>query len=171
MANGIVRELAAMREHMADLELRLSNSVRHGTVTHVDPKKQLFRMQIGKDAEGEPQLSPWIRYGQIAGALKVHAPPSVGQNMTMFAPGGDIEQAVGLPLSWNTGNTSPSQKGDENVMTFGSFRAEVRGDELVITVPRILLKCGGSTIELTDAQIAATSSAMIRLVAPQVKEN
>ena len=144
-----MKALAKLLLRVAELERRVANTMRHGPVVEVDPKKQVVRLGIGEDDNGQPVPGPWVPYGQIAGAMKVHTPPSVGQNMTMFSPTGDFRQAVAMPFTWSDENGSPSEKGDEHVATFGDFKAEIRGNELVITVPRIFFKCEGSTFELT----------------------
>ena len=156
--SSIPQELARIARRMADLERRLENSVRHGAVKEVDAERQRVRLAIGKGPDGTEQLSPWIPYAQQAGALKVHTPPSVGQNMTAFSPGGDLEQAMALPMTWNDGNASPSSSADENVMTFGDSKVEIRGDEIVVTVPRLFIKCGGTTLELTEGGLKAVAA-------------
>lgn len=144
-----LRELIEVVARVSELERRFASMIRHGSVTEVDPKKHLARVSFGEDENGKPVPGPWVPYAQIAGAMKVHTPPSVGQNMTMFSPSGDMRQAVALPMTWSDQNGSPSEKGDEHVATFGDFKAEIRGNELVITVPRIFFKCEGTTFELT----------------------
>lgn len=144
----LVSVLVRLDANVAEINRRLENGDRHGTVHEVDPKKQRVRMRLG-GTDDEPFLSPWIPYNQTAGALKFHSPPSKGQQMTFRAPDGDFRQGYAIPLTWSDENKSPSEKGDEHVATFGEFKAEVRGKELTIEVPRIFLKCGGSTFELT----------------------
>ena len=78
--------------------------------------------------------------------------------MTYFAPGSDPRQAVALPMTWSDQNKSPSDKGDENVLTFGSARVELRGGEIVVEVPRLFIKCGGTTFELTGGGIKAVAA-------------
>jgi hypothetical protein len=103
----------------------------------VDPgdgdKPWRVRLLIGP--EGQPKfLSPWIPYHQIAGALKVHTPPSVGQQMTMLNPTGDFRQAVVIPLTWSDAIESPSRRGDEHVLTFGQVRITIREDRVIVKV-------------------------------------
>jgi hypothetical protein len=62
--------------------------------------------------------------------------------MTVLNGSGDFRQGLALPMTWSDSNKSPSEKGDENVLTFGNFRIELRGDELRITV-------GGFIVSLT----------------------
>ena len=139
----LARELASLRRRIADLERRQENSARHGAVTDVDAEKQLVRLAIGKGPDGTVQKSAWIPYGQFAGALKVHTPPTVGQNMSMFAPGGSIEQAVALPFTWNDDNESPSDKEDENVITYGDVRLTLKEDHIRIEISGVVWKLSG----------------------------
>lgn len=139
----IARELANLRKRIADLERRQENSFRHGAVTDVDAEKQLVRLAIGKGVDGTVQKSAWIPYGQFAGALKVHTPPTVGQNMSMFAPGGSLEQAVALPFTWNEANASPSDQEDENVITYGDVRLTLKADHIRIEIGGTVWKLSG----------------------------
>ena len=143
-----MRELVEAVARVAELERRVAGMVRHGTVEQVDPQKQRVRLRLG-GTDDKPFIGPWVPYAQIAGALKVHTPPSVGQQMTLLSPTGDPRQAVALPMTWSNQNASPSQKGDEHVLTFGSCRIELRGNEIIVKVPRLFVECDGSTFELT----------------------
>ena len=137
-----IRELVELASRVAELERRFSGVMRHGTIEQVDPAKHLVRLNFGQDDDGKPFLSPWVPYAQIAGALKVHTPPSKGQQFTALSPTGDWQQAVALPLTWSDANPSPSQKGDEHVLTFGDWRISLKSDLLK-------LECGGTSWELS----------------------
>lgn len=108
-----------LHQRVAEIERRLENQMRHGTVKEVDAKKGLMRLTVGKDLQGAEQLSPWIPYGQHMGDWKFHNPPSVGQTFTMFSPSGDFRQAQAIPLMQSDKNKSPSDKPDEHVITYG----------------------------------------------------
>lgn len=137
-----MRELAELVLRVSELERRLANIFRHGTAEQVDPEKQLVRMRLGEDANGQPFVGPWVPYAQIAGALKVHTPPSQGQQLTMLNPTGDMRQAIAMPMTWSEANPSPSTKGDEHVLTFGNVRIDLKGGSLKITV-------GGHSVEIS----------------------
>ncbi|MFN3892000.1 MAG: phage baseplate assembly protein V [Beijerinckiaceae bacterium] len=138
-----------MMERIARLEQRVAAGAMHGPVTDVDTKKQVARVRLGGTDE-EPWKSPWIPYGQFAGALKVHTPPTVGQNMTLFNPTGDPAQGVLLPFTWNNTFSSPSDKDDENVLTYGNVRIEIKND-------RVFVKVGGSEITITGEKMTVKS--------------
>lgn len=142
--------LVELFRRIADIERRMANVVRHGTVAEVDPKGRV-RLKIGENKDGSPFLSPWVPYSQVAGALKVHSPPSVGQQMTLIAPTGDTKQAVALPMTWSNQNTAPSEQGNEHVLTFGQVRLDMTGGKLKITAPEIELVAGGHSQKLTGS--------------------
>lgn len=137
-------------ERLSALEQRFANIGVEGKVTDVDPSKRVYRQVIGKDENGNDVKSPWIPYSQHAGAFKAHIPPTVGQSM-MLISNGDMETGVGIPATWSDSNPSPSDKGDQNVITFGPYTATLKGDELRIKGPKIVLELGGNAIELTEA--------------------
>jgi phage baseplate assembly protein gpV len=141
-----MHELVELASRVADLERRFSGVVRHGTVDEVDPGKQIVRIKFGEDKDGKPFLSPWLPYAQIAGALKVHTPPTKGQQMSTLSPSGDWMQAVALPMHWSDQNQSPSSNGDENVLTYGNVRATIKDDLVQVIV-------GGCTLEVTSGHV------------------
>lgn len=139
-----MRELVELALRVAELERRHASAFRHGTVEQVDAEKQLVRVRMGEDKNGKPFVGPWVPYAQIAGALKVHTPPSKGQQMTMLNPSGDFRQAVAIPMTWSDQNKSPSDKEDEHVLTFGSVRITLKEKSLKVEV-------GDHSVEVTDA--------------------
>lgn len=135
-----------MAVRLAELERRVENMQRHGTVAEVDAATSRVRLVIG-GTEEEPMLSPWVRPAQMAGALKVHALPSVGQTMTLFSPGGEMAAGVAVPFTWSNANEAPSDSAEENVVTFGSVRIELTGEGLKITA-------GGTVVDITGDGVA-----------------
>ena len=138
--------LLALSNRVATLERRVTFGARHAPVAQVDAAKGLVRLDLGEGDAGR-LLSPWIPYAQIAGALKVHTPPSVGQQMTYLAPGGDTEQAIALPMTWSNQNESPSQSGAENVVTFGDVR-------ITLTETAVRIEVGGFVLQVSGEGLA-----------------
>lgn len=130
--------LVRMLNRIDRLERRAESMMAHGTVAQVDPAKGRVRLRLG-GSDDKPFLSPWIPYAQIAGALKVHTPPSVGQQMTAISPCGDLRQACALPMTFSEANASPSQSGEENVVTYGGFRLTLKGDALIVEGPKVVV--------------------------------
>lgn len=134
----------ALLERITRLERNQSSAVLYGTVSDVDTSKQRVRVKLG-ESDGEAVKTPWIPYQQTAGALKIHSPPSVGQQMRVISPGGMLENGMADPMTWSNASPTPNTNGGENQITFGSFSAVLKGNELAITVPTLRLTCGGTT--------------------------
>ncbi len=150
-----LRGLQVLAARVADLERRLANMHRHGSVAEVEGG--LCRLNLG-GTDDAPFLSPWVPYAQIAGALKIHTPPSMGQQLTLFSPSGDLLQGIAVPFTWTDANPSPSDATDQHVLTFGDLRAELTpaglhislgASEIVILHDAIVLK---STEVVTDGR-------------------
>lgn len=124
-------------QRLAEIDRKVSGMMRSGVVTDVDTRKHLVRMEIGRDANGQPVKGPWVPYAQIAGKLKVHTPPSVGQQMVALSPSGDPAQAVAMPFTWSNSNAAPSQSQSENVIQYGGMKFTLTDGALAITGGRI----------------------------------
>ena len=144
----MIQAFAALARRMAELERRVDNAQHFGTVDEVDPARQMVRLDLGDGLR-----SPWAPYGQSAGALKIHAPPTIGQQMALFSPSGDLAQGVATPLSFTAGEPSPSSAGDINTLTFGEIRIDLAEDALTITA-------GGVVVTLSAAGLAITGGSV-----------
>lgn len=152
-----MQELVEVLARLSDLERRVAGMARHGAVAEVNPVAATVRLDFGGGF-----LSAAVPYAQIAGALKAHVPPSVGQQMTLLAPSGDWRQAVAVPLTWSEANPSPETAGDRHVVTFGSARIELRADELIVTVGSSELRMtAGGQIELTGSEIRTDGTTVL----------
>ncbi|KAB0269063.1 phage baseplate assembly protein V [Microvirga brassicacearum] len=140
-----MRSLIETLARQVESENRGSNSLRYGTVHEVNAETHKIRVRLGGTDE-KPYLSPWIPYAQVAGALKVHTPPSKGQQFALMSGDGDFRRGIAIPMTWSDENASPSKKGDEHVMTFGDVKVEVRGKQLKLTV-------GGAVFDATDQAV------------------
>ena len=147
-----IREIVELVARVTDLERRVAGVMRHGTVTEVDPGRQRMRLDFGPTHGGQGRfLSPWLPYAQFSGALRVHTPPTIGQQFTVMSPTGDFQQAVAVPLTHHAGNPSPSTAGDENVITYGNVRMTLADDLVRIVV-------GGSILKMTAAEITLSTN-------------
>lgn len=149
-----IHELVELVARIAELERRFSGMMRHGTVAEVDTNTQRIRLDFGP-AHGISGrfLSPWIPYAQFSGALRVHTPPSVGQQFTAMSPNGDFQQAVAVPLTHSSSNPSPSMAADQNVLNFGNVTLTLAEDYLEIAVGGVRFKVDGANVEITGGEV------------------
>jgi phage baseplate assembly protein V len=160
----MIEEHAMLLHRVAEMERRQDNQVRHGKVTDIDAEKQLARIEIG-ERDGTPLKSAWVPYAQVAGGYKAHTPPTVGQQMTLFAPNGEVRQAVLLPFTWSNDNQSPSDKADEHVDTFGDkwkwtrkkdlFHIQLDKAEVEIKPASVALKHEGASLTVSANNVEA----------------
>lgn len=128
------------------LEHMVANFVRPGTVEEVVPGQSVRVRMSEADGDQPPLVGAAIPYAQIAGAAKVHTPPSVGQQMMVISPSGDPRQAIAIPYWWSNANATPSTAGDEEVYTRGSTKITLRGDSVEALVAGAVIKIEASKI-------------------------
>lgn len=159
--------LLELSNRLSRIEARLAGMVRHGPVKEVNAAEGWVRLDLGGGL-----LSPKLPYAQVAGGLKIHAPPTEGQQMTAIAPGGDPTQAIALPMTWSDANASPSESGEENVLTYGSVRIELRGDEILATVGGASLRMESDAVTISIGGVSWTlSGSGEQTTGGQVKHN
>lgn len=143
LADIIAEAITPLIDAIVEHDRRLGATDWRGKVTDVDPAKKLARIEIGKNSDGEAIKSPWLPYSQTAGALKVHSPPSEGQTMTIRGSTGDIEQGALEPFHWSDDNQSPSESGDEHVLTLGDVRVTLTGGGITATIGGVTYSFSG----------------------------
>lgn len=156
-----MRHIQDVEARLSALEQRVSAMVLPGPVAAVDRAGHRVRIRIGGD-DDQPLLSPWVRYGQVAGALKVHTPPTIGQQMHLFSPAGDTRMGVAMPLGWSDSQPAPDA-GDIPVMTYGPLRAELTDEGLTVTVGSLVVTVSGDefAVELGGSRLALGSGEIL----------
>jgi hypothetical protein len=101
MADDYQRLLA----QIADLRRQMSQQTQKGTVHEVKGTK--LRMVLGKDKDGKEILSPWLNTGNMRGGAREQRFYKKGQNLSIFAPGGDIAQGMLMPYAPNKDFKTP----------------------------------------------------------------
>lgn len=148
-----MREVVELAARIAELERRFAGLMRHGTVEEIDTTRHRIRLNFGKDIDGKPFLSPWVPYAQVAGALKVHTPPSKGQQFTALSPSGDWQQAIALPMTWSDQNASPSSAGNEHVLTYGDVRLTIREQMLEARLGPVTLRVTAQGVAIMGGKV------------------
>jgi phage baseplate assembly protein V len=90
-------------QNFAELLRLINNLIRLGTVAEVDPAAVRCRIKIG-DLE-----TNWIRWVSArAGTTRDWDPPTVGEQVVVFAPGGDLSAAFFITGLNQTAHPAPS---------------------------------------------------------------
>lgn len=143
----VSRIIARMQGQIAELQRRQNNAVRSGRVVDVDPGRQRVKVDIGD--EGNPLITPWIRWPERAGARKTWNPPSVGELMTVLSPAGEVdEKSLAVHGGFTNDNPAPSSDGDAQVFTLGPLTVTTKGNGATLQI-------GGFTVKLSAAGVDA----------------
>lgn len=78
-----------IRFRLAEMERRLNNIQRPGKVVEIDAAKGVVKVQFTQ-ADGKPITSPWIPWTTRAGKIKIWHPPSVGEQVIIHSPSGEM---------------------------------------------------------------------------------
>jgi len=88
---------------IVELQRRLFNLIKFGTVHSADYPKSLIRVEVGGNATG---WLPWLT--RRAGASTEWWAPEVGEQVVVLSPCGDPAQAVVLPSLYSNAHPAPS---------------------------------------------------------------
>lgn len=139
------RQAATRDYHFAELERRLANVVRVGTIHAVQNGK--VRVKIGTDPDGKPVLTPWLPWTERAGRIKTWAPPSAGEQVRVVSPSGDVAQGWIDCGGFSDANPAPSNDAAEHVETIGDVRLVIRNGEFTVVQ-------GGASISLKGGMVS-----------------
>ncbi|MDO5631136.1 MAG: hypothetical protein Q4G22_04790 [Paracoccus sp. (in: a-proteobacteria)] len=133
------RILAEIMRQQSEIHRRMTNMIRVGRVTEVDAANGLVRVDVG--AEGAALVTPPIPWPERAGARRSWNPPTVGEVMTVFSPGGEVGATSVAAYGGFTSDTpAPSGDGDAAVFAIGGVTITVQGDAVTIEAPTVTVK-------------------------------
>lgn len=94
---------------VADMDRRMANVLRPGTVKSFDPQTNTAVCDVGFTTHDVPA-------GNHAGTAKHWHPLKPGQQITLCCPGGDVANAFILPGGFHDQNAAPSTSADEELI-------------------------------------------------------
>jgi phage baseplate assembly protein V len=167
----LVRLIVDMVQRVHALEHRVSSQIRQGTISDVDNTKHRVRVMLDEPG-AEPFKSGWMPAAQFAApgkGLKAHTPMTVGQSVTIFAPAGELRQAVAVPFTWSDQAPAPGSD-DHPVLTFGDWNIDAKGDEITVTTPKLKIISGDTVIAIEDGKITLTGD-LVQVSGTTLKHN
>lgn len=142
----------------AELLRLLNNLIRYGTIAEIDHDAVRVRVRSG-DA-----LTDWIRWQESrAGKTRTWNPPTLGEQVVLFAPGGEL-RAASVLVALNTQATPPPSNDPNVTMIELPDGAVIQYDHgvshLQATLPgTATVKAAGDVVVTTDATLTATAAA------------
>lgn len=144
---------------LPELERRMANVIRDGTIMAVDLAKRRVRVKSG---EIETTWLPWPA-GRAGPGKRRWDPPEVGEQVTMISPSGDLRQARVIPGIYQEAYDSPSSDGNKDHVTYGdgtvieydrashTLLANLGASSILADRTKIVLTIGDTTLTMTAA--------------------
>lgn len=133
--------VARLSMEVARLNRVIQRQSRFGTVAEIDAGRARARVLLSDPDHGQ-FIGPWRPWAEMAGATRSWSPPSVGQQMLVIAPGGDLRQSIMLPATFSDSITAPSDRSDANRVSFGAGQLDMEADRYGLAWPRVDLGKG-----------------------------
>lgn len=99
--------------NLIDLARRLTNILRPGTVEAIDHAAARLRIRSGDILT---DWLPWLTHR--AGATATWNPPTVGEQVLLLAPSGELSAALVLPALYADAHPAPSASPNEHLIEF-----------------------------------------------------
>lgn len=131
-----------MSAAITDTQRRLANIIRIGTIEEADYATARVKVRFGEILTG------WLPFGgQRAGGMRVWNPPSVGEQVVVLSPSGDLAQGVAIPGLYSDAKPAPGSTGSAVNVVFPD----------------------GSTLSWDGGNLVFTSTAAVKIVAPTIR--
>jgi phage baseplate assembly protein V len=151
-----------MRAGDDNFENDLGDVANYGRVLEVDHSAGKIRVQLGDVETG------WIRWSTgRAGATRIWSPPSVGEQVAVIAPSGDIEGAFALG-GFHSDERPPAGDSSRELIEFGDgavIAYDPESHALEAHLPAgatvSIIAAGGVTIDASDGGLSITGDVTI----------
>jgi len=150
----LARQIHDLYRQIADLRQKINGTVRFGSVTDVDAKRQMARVELSLGEKKKTQKSAWVPYGLgQAGEFKQIWHPSKGQNMTLLCANGDPAQGVLFPFTYSKQYPTPSDDEACHILCdFGSSRIEVWKDKIKVISDNLIFTANKTILSEADVE-------------------
>ena len=131
---------------VAELERKLANIVRPGRIYEVSAERTRVRVAYDADAAGNAVVTTWLPWLTArAGVVLTWSAPSLGEQVLLLAPVGDLAQAYVLPAIYQVPQDPPTDVQEHALLLPAGDKLRIEGD-IEVT--------GGITV---DGGVSATS--------------
>lgn len=145
--------------NLSDLQRRLENVIRIGTIAHVelsDTAAPRVRVQDGD------LLTDWLPFGAMrAGTARVWSAPTVGEQVILLSPSGELASAVVFGSLFCAGIQAPSTDPHDHIIDFADGTRVSHNDAtgaMVFTGMRTVLMQASESVTIETADLTITAS-------------
>ena len=161
-------DIQQLRWAVVELQRRLSNVVRIGTVADLDVTAARVRVQYDEASDGTPAVTRWLQWGvRRAGPDRTWWAPEVGEQVVVLSPSGDLSQGIVVCSLWQ--NAYPANGSDADVSRIdwsdGSWAEHDRG------TGRVVVRATGDLVGEAGGVATLESPTRVEVNAPQINLN
>lgn len=143
-------EAPAKALDLGEIARRLANIVRPGTVAEVDLESARVRVRYAAGPDGGPVLTGWLPWiAAAAGEDRDWRPPSVGEQVVMLSPFGELSAGWILPGAYRDDYPAPDSSGTKRVTRYRDG-AVVSYDSSTHELSAVLPEGGSASITAPD---------------------
>lgn len=158
--------------NFADLQRRLENVIRIGTIAHVDLSDTAAPRVRVQDGE---LLTTWLPFGAMrAGTARVWSAPTVGEQVILLSPSGELASAVVFGSLFCAGIQAPSDDPHDHIIDFADGTRVSHNDAtgaMVFTGMRTVLMQASEAVTIETADLTITASGSITHDTPATSLN
>ncbi|MFI9652601.1 phage baseplate assembly protein V [Guyparkeria sp. GHLCS8-2] len=146
----------------AEINRRLENLIRLGTVDQADYASARLKVRIGELVTG---WLPWLTHR--AGGDRSWWAPEVGEQVVLLSPGGDLAQGIVLPSLYRDAHPAPGTDPAKHTTRYQNGTEETHdraAQHYHLNVPaggKITLQVGNTTLVLEDGQTKLTTPKLV----------
>lgn len=139
---------------VGELQRQMSNLIRIGKIIGLDEANARVKVSVGGL---ETDWLPWAV--SRAGATRTWSAPRIGEQVIVLSPYGDPAQGVVMPSLYQDAHPAPAASQDQETIVYPDGAKQdynSAAHTYLLDVPsggKITIRCGPSSIELSDAGI------------------
>ena len=157
---------------LADLARRLENLIRIVTIAHVDVADAAAPRVRVQDGD---LLTGWLPFGALrAGTARVWSAPTVGEQVLLLSPSGELASAVVFGSLFCSATPAPSTNPHDHIIDFADGTRISHNDAtgaMVFTGMKTLLLKASQSITLDTATVLVKASASVTVDTPATHLN
>ena len=112
-------EAPAKALDLGEVARRLANVARPATIAELDLPAARARARYGTDSDDNPVLTGWLPWiGPAAGEDRAWRPPSIGEQVLLLAPYGELSAAWILPGAYRDTFPAPESSGAKHAVAY-----------------------------------------------------
>jgi phage baseplate assembly protein V len=125
------KQVIELHRQCEEANRRIHNMLRPGRVTQISQDGSEVKVAYALDDDGNDVETGWIPWTSRAGAVKIWSPPSIGEQVRIHSPSGDVSDHSWVdPGGFSNANPANHNKAGEYKKTVGQSSSTYTGNSI-----------------------------------------